>query len=132
MKFEKGNKIGNRFKKGESGNPSGKPRKLAPVIAEIPQDAQIRIYRILHKAISLNSIEEANKYLRDEGENFGEYGYILQLAVKALNGAQGWNALNDILDRLFGKARQSTDVTISGSDSERPLIRILSRNEGGD
>ena len=26
MKFQKGNKIGNRFKPGESGNPLGKPK----------------------------------------------------------------------------------------------------------
>ena len=134
MKFEKGNKIGNRFKPGESGNPSGKPRKFSLVIGDIPQDAQIEIYRRLHKAISMGSIEEASKYLRSEAAALGEYGVVLQVAIRALNGNNGWQALNDILDRLFGKARQATDLTISGAADERSVIEIRSRNEreGGD
>ena len=113
MPFEKGNKIGHRFKKGESGNPGGRPRSLALAVGEIPQDAQVRIYRVLHRAISMQSADEASKYLKDEGERFGEYGYILQIALKALNGNNGWQALNDILDRLFGKPKQTADLTVT-------------------
>lgn len=132
MAFEKGNKIGNRFKKGESGNPKGRPPLLANVIGDIPEDAMIRILRVLHYAISLPNTARAKEYIQSESENFGEYGFILQLAIRTLNGPNGWDALNDILDRLFGKARQSTEVQLSGAAEERPVIRILSRNEGAD
>jgi len=132
--FEKGHEYGNRFKKGESGNPKGRPKKLALVIGDIPQDAQVKIYRVLHQSISMGSIEEASKYLKTEAAALGEYGVVLQVAIRALNGNQGWQALNDILDRLFGKARQATDLTISGAADERSVIEIRSRNEreGGD
>jgi len=132
MGFGKGNSVGKQFKKGESGNPNGRPRRLALVIEDIPQDAQVKIFRILHTAIKIGSTDEAVKYLKAEAATLGEYGMVLQVAIRALNGNNGWQALCDILDRLFGKPRQATDVTISGSQSNRPVIRIMSRNEGGD
>lgn len=132
MGFQKGNKIGPRFKKGESGNPAGRQKALARVIGEIPPEAQVEIYRTLHSALAMESIDEAVRYIQEEGEKHGKYGAVFQVAVRALNGNNGWQALCDILDRLFGKPRQATDVTISGSQSNRPVIRIMSRNEGGD
>ena len=132
MPFTKGNTIGNRFKKGEVSNPKGRQPKLCNIIGDIPEDAQVRIMRVLHHAIALPNIDKAKEYIKSESENFGEYGYILQIAIRELNGARGWQALNDILDRLFGKPRQSTDVQVSGSSDDRPVIRILSRNEGGN
>lgn len=124
--------MGNRFKKGEVSNPKGRPKALINVIGDIPEDAQVQIHRILFAALSLPNIEAAKEYIKSESENLGEYGFIMQLAVRELNGPRGWQALNDILDRLFGKARQSTELQVSGSAEDRPVIRILSRNEGGN
>lgn len=113
MPFEKGNKVGHRFKKGESGNPGGRPKALARVIGEIPPDAQEEIYKTLHSALAMESIDEAVRYIKDEGEKHGKYGAVYEVTIRALNGNYGWQALNDILDRLFGKPKQTADVSIT-------------------
>ena len=45
----------------------------------------------------------------------GKYGIVLQVAIKQLN-KEGWgfNAMMDIMDRLYGKPRISAEVQHSG------------------
>lgn len=115
MPFEKGHTYGRRFVKGESGNPAGRPPKVANVWKTIPKDAQRRLYGVLYHAISLGSVEEAKKYLEEtNAAEPGQYGIVLEVTVKALSGNNGWQALCDIYDRLFGKPRQQADVNIGG------------------
>ena len=102
------------FPKGVSGNPAGRPRSLGKLIKELPVEAQTEILGVLHYAISLNDENEARTYLeRQSGEygELGQYGFILQLAIKSLLGNNGWATLNDILDRLFGRPRVATELT---------------------
>ena len=42
--------------------------------------------------------------LKEEAERLGEYGFVLQVAIETLSSKNGWSALMDIFDRLFGKA----------------------------
>ena len=121
MPFQKGNKYGHRFKPGESGNPNGQPRKLKASFQKIPRDAKERLYGVLYHAISLNSVAEAKAYLTEQQEIGGaKYGIVLEVAVKALSGPNGWMALNDIYDRLFGRPKQS--VESSGTVSVEYVI----------
>lgn len=101
------------FPKGVSGNPSGRPRSLARIIKNMPDKAQTEIYGVLFHAISLTCFEEAKKYLNEatEDKRLGRYGFVFQVALKSLTGPNGWDTLNDILDRLFGKPRISAEVT---------------------
>lgn len=106
MPFEKGNKY--RFGKDRQPTKRGGPVKLSSQIAAIPKDAQQRMYSILYKATTFNSREEAISFLKNEKDK-GEYGFILELAINALGGRNGWQVLMDIMDRLFGKPKQITE-----------------------
>lgn len=100
----------NRFKKGVSGNPKGRPRKLSSVIKGMPKDAQEKIYAVLWTAISMHDAKEAVTYIDGQITDMPECGFVLQVAIKALLGKNGMIALNDILDRLFGKPRMTTEI----------------------
>lgn len=116
MGFEKGNKIGHRFKTGEVSNPSGRPKKLSNVVKAIPKDAQEKLYGVLYHAVSLNNIAEAKKYLEEENAaSMGKYGIVLEVAATALTGRDGWATLCDILAILFGKPRQQADVVMDAN-----------------
>lgn len=105
------------IKKGEVRNPNGRPPKITNAIKRIPPNAQKKIYETLHFALHQPSVEAARKYLEQAASEEVEYGFVLQLAVRALMGKNGWAALNDIMDRLFGKARIITENTVNTGTS---------------
>ena len=112
------------IKKGTSGNPAGRPPSLANQIKSIPKDAQTKVYEVLHHALSLPNVKAAKAYLEsDELQNgLGEYGFMLQIAVKALMSKSGWLTVCDILDRLFGTPRRSITADLSLDLDEAPVI----------
>lgn len=114
-RFEPGNKIGNRFAPGESGNPAGRTPRLKNLWKTIPKNAQQQLYGVLYHAIEMGSIEEAKAYLKQvNAEEPGKYGIVLEVTINALSGQYGWQALCDIYDRLFGRPRQQADVNLGG------------------
>jgi len=114
-KFEKGNKVGRQFQPGNNANPAGRPPKIATAWKAIPKDAQRKLYGVLYHAISLGSVDAAKKYLEEtNAAEPGQYGIVLEIAIKSLGGQYGWQTLCDIYDRLFGKPRQQSDVNVGG------------------
>lgn len=113
-----------QFKKGQSGNPQGRTPALVNQIKSIPKDAQTKVFEALHHALALPNVKEAKKYLEsDEVQNgLGEYGFMLQIAVKSLMSKQGWLTVCDILDRLFGKPRQAIQADLMLDMDEAPVI----------
>ena len=105
------------YKPGKTGNPNGRPRTLSKAIKAIPKDAQQKIYSILYTALTFNNVQEATEYIRQQDCTDFRYGFILQIAIRELTGKKGWQALQDILDRLFGKPKISADVSHSGGIS---------------
>ena len=102
-------------KPGETHNPNGRPKKLVNVIKKIPKDMQEKVYDVLAFALTLPDETSAKKYLESQQGELGQYGFVLQIAIKQLlKEGWGWNALMDIMDRLYGKPKISTDITATG------------------
>ena len=102
-------------KPGETHNPNGRPKKLVNVIKQIPKDMQEKVYDVLAFALTLPDEASAKKYLESQQGELGQYGFVLQIAIKQLlKEGWGWNALMDIMDRLYGKPKMSADITATG------------------
>lgn len=121
-RFVKGNKEGNRFAEGQSGNPAGRPPLLCNVLKNLPADAQEKAYSALWTAMSQPDVKSAKEFLEKSAEELPECGFALQVAVKALMGNRGWFALMDIYDRLFGKPRQTTEIDGTFNITPPPII----------
>ena len=102
-------------KPGETHNPNGRPKKLVNVIKKIPKDMQEKVYDVLAIALTLPDETSAKKYLESRQGELGQYGFVLQIAIKQLlKEGWGWSALMDIMDRLYGKPKMSADITATG------------------
>lgn len=93
----------------------GRYPTIANSIKSIPDDAKEKVYAILWTAISMPSVKEASKYISKEADNLPECGFVLQVALRELQGKNGFRALMDILDRLFGKPKSSAEVMLGGN-----------------
>lgn len=100
---------------GETHNPNGRPKLLKNVVKKLPKDMQEKVLGALAYALTLPSESEAKKYLEYQQNELGEYGFVLQIALKQLL-KEGWgfSALMDIMDRLYGKPKMSADITATG------------------
>lgn len=102
-------------KPGETHNPKGRPPKLKNAIKKLPRDMQEKVMGVLAFALTLPDTNSAKKYLECQSGELGEFGFVLQIAIKQLTrDIYGFYALNDILDRLYGKPRISAEVQHSG------------------
>lgn len=102
-------------KPGETHNPNGRPKKLVNVIKKIPKDMQEKVYDVLAFALTLPDETSAKKYLQSQEGELGQYGFVLQIAIKQLlKDGWGFNAMMDIMDRLYGKPKVSADITATG------------------
>ena len=100
-------------RKGETHNPNGRPKKLVNVIKKIPRDMQEKVYGVLAFALTLPDSSSAKKYLESQQGELGQYGFVLQIAIKQLlKDGWGWSALMDIMDRLYGKPKMSTIISM--------------------
>lgn len=105
-------------RKGETRNPNGRPKKLANAIRALPKDVQEQVYGTLAYVLTLPDETAAKTYLEAKQGELGKYGFVLQIAIKQLL-KEGWgfNAMMDIMDRLYGKPRMSAEVQHSGGIS---------------
>lgn len=102
-------------KPGETHNPNGRPKKMVNAIKALPRDMQEKVYGVLAFALTLPDEATAKRYLHQQSGELGKYGFVLQIAIKQLT-KDGWgfNAMMDIMDRLYGKPRISAEVQHSG------------------
>jgi len=105
-------------KPGETHNPNGRPKKLVNAIKSVPKDMQEKVYGVLAYALTLPDEKTAKRYLEQQSGELGKYGFLMQIAIKQLTkDIYGFYAVNDILDRLFGKPRISAEVAHTGGIS---------------
>ena len=112
-RFIKGNKEGRQFQPGNRGG--GRTPLPVNAIKALPKDAREKVYAVLWTAISLNNVKEAQSYIEDQAKELPECGFVLQVCLRALLSKNGFLALMDICDRLFGKPPQSHEVDMSAT-----------------
>lgn len=102
-------------KPGETHNPNGRPKKMVTAIKSLPKDMQEKVYGVLAFALTLPDETSAKEYLKQQEGELGKYGFVMQIAVKQLT-RDGWGfqAMMDIMDRLYGKPRISAEVAHTG------------------
>jgi len=103
-----------KFKKGVSGNPNGRPRKLVSHInAELKEkgiepisESQIREAFMMLINLELEEVKEI-------ASTSSNYPFIYKLIAKELIGRRGADMLEKILDRGIGKARNHVETEIT-------------------
>ena len=83
-KFAKGNTLGNRFKKGQSGNPNGRHGALADIINRVWDE-------------------------EDESGLTQKEKMVRRVLSMAMNGSM--NAVNYLSDRAEGKAKETKEIS---------------------
>lgn len=102
-------------RKGETNNPNGRPKMLVNAIKKIPKVMQEKVYGVLAYALTLPDEASAKKYLEMQQGELGQYGFVLQIAIKQLlKDGWGFGAMMDIFDRLYGKPKMSADINATG------------------
>ena len=97
-----------RFKKGESGNPKGRPKDL-PELKEILSEILSEEKEIQGKKLT------------------GLRAVLISLHAKAVKG--DIRAIQEILDRFYGKPQQYIDHTTKGNEINSPRIIFANLNE---
>lgn len=114
-----------QFKKGESGNPNGRPRKSFSSIntelkdkgfTPLTKGALIEAYELIFNT----NEEELKKIVKDKDTPYG-----LVLIINDLNNKQSRSkALADYRDYMFGKAQQSVDHTTKGNELNNQPVQL--------
>ena len=115
MRFEKGNKIGHRFTSEDQPKNGGRKPKLK----SIPADAREKVYAALYHALTLPDQKTAAEYLNKVADELPECGYLIQVYAKGMMSKNAGIYTSDILDRLFGKPKQVSEI---GFTKEVPVI----------
>lgn len=122
-KFQKGNKFGHRFS--STDQPQNPGRK--PTLKSIPADARDKVYAALYHALTLPDQKTAAEYLNRAAEELPECGYLIQVYAKGMMGKMASVYITDILDRLFGKPKQTTETTIGTQTGSAIQITVGSQ-----
>jgi hypothetical protein len=109
IRFKPGNKYGNRFKPGESGNPSGRPagsKNVSTILREMLQ--QIAPKEVI-----------SSKFVKEFCKGKKRVTIADAIAARLLMSAivQGdLQAIREVIDRLEGKSTQKLDVDMQVND----------------
>jgi len=121
------------FKKGQSGNPKGRPPKL---VSHITRELNKEGYKAVSKSNILDAYltliqlpyEEIKAIANPKDKT--KYPFFYKLVAKELIGKKGSEMLEKLLDRALGKATQNTDITTKGDKLQTQFI--VGTKEHGD
>ena len=134
-----------QFKKGQSGNPNGRPKKLvSTVIADLKAEG--------YEEGTADHVKQAYQLLigldKDKIVEIGkdnEQSMLLRVVSRAILDNKGFEMIEKMLDRAHGKATNKTEVTGAGGtpliqfdldklslDELRELERLTNKLEGSE
>lgn len=120
-----------RIPKGVSGNPKGRPRKgVSAVLSALEAAGHAEVTAEQVRATMGRMLNLSRKELVAMGSD-EKVPIMDALIAGALAGKDGWAALNGILDRAHGKAKQSMDMTTKGEKLEANTLHITREVIGG-
>jgi len=117
--------VKHQFKKGESGNLNGRPRKsFASINAELKAKGVVPLTKAaLIEAYELVFNTDEDELKRIASNDNTPYG--LKLIIKELNNAKTRSkALADYRDYMFGKAKESKDITTNGESMNTTITFV--------
>ena len=116
------------FKKGQSGNPKGRPKKsVAAVLSALEAEGHEEVTAEQVRATMGRMLNLTRAELVKMGNDEKNTPIMDALIARALVGRDGWRALNDTLDRAYGKAKQVTDLTTGGEPIQPTSITVVHR-----
>lgn len=119
---------GKKFKKGKSGNPKGRPKKLvSSVIAELKNKG--------HEEVDKSAVKQVYQYLIGLSQeeltkmaNDKDTPMLFRIISKSVLGKKGFEIIETMLDRAHGKATQNTKLGTSEGGFSIKLIDARSSN----
>ena len=114
-----------QFKKGQSGNPNGRPKKLvSTVIADLKAEG--------YEEVTADHVKQAYQLLigldKDKIVEIGkdnEQSMLLRVVSRAILDNKGFEMIEKMLDRAHGKATNKTEVTGAGGEKIEFKIEVV-------
>jgi hypothetical protein len=104
------NREGTQFKKGESGNPEGRPRKYVSLLKEQGYKLS-EVNDAIQVLISMNE-DELHEVLDNENATILEMT-IAKAMINSLSSGS-LNSVETLLNRVYGKPKETVDQNING------------------
>jgi len=114
-----------RFKKGQSGNPNGRPKKLvSAVIASLKEEGYEEVTSEHVKQV-YQLLIGLDKERITEIKNDKEQSMLFRVVSEAILEEKGFEIIEKMLDRAHGKATNKSEVTGAGGEKLDFNINII-------
>lgn len=118
------NIVKHKLPKGKSGNPKGRPKKgVAAVLSGLEAAGHAEVTAEQVRATMGRMLNLPREELVKMGNDAKGTPILDALIARSLAGKDGWQAMQDILDRAHGKAKQQVDL--AATITTPPVLNIL-------